>query len=65
MIGNAPICLTCKHFHSSNKNGFTCNAFPDGVPEVIVMALEDHQEEIGGEVDGITYEPLADSTGDK
>ena len=45
MIGNAPICLECKHFHrDSKREGFTCDAFPDGVPEEIIMGEFDHRK---------------------
>jgi hypothetical protein len=47
-------CLGCKHFHVND----TCEAFPEGIPPVILTGRYDHKENYPGD-QGITFEPLA------
>jgi len=54
-VGRAPICLGCKHFHEDAKEGLTCDAFPDGIPDTIVFSTHDHHEPYPGD-HGIQFE---------
>lgn len=54
MIGPPPICMVCKHLHDS-INSFTCDAFPDGIPQAIAMNGADHRDAFSGD-NGIRFE---------
>jgi hypothetical protein len=47
-------CATCVHFHAENMKGETCNAFPNGIPEVIYLGEHDHRLPFEGD-NGIRY----------
>ena len=51
-----PQCFNCKHFH--NNRAMTCAAFPDGIPEPILVAEHDHRKPYPGDHD-IRFEPIA------
>ena len=53
----APVCMTCKHYRSSDY-GLTCDAFPRGIPDVVLLDGNPHTEPIPGD-HGITYTPSA------
>lgn len=44
-------CQTCKH----RLSGFTCKAFPRGIPQVILTGENDHQDHYTGD-GGVIYE---------
>jgi len=46
-------CATCKHNHGD----VTCDAFPDGIPDVLLKPEGRHREPIDGD-HGIQYEPI-------
>jgi hypothetical protein len=45
------MCLWCTHF----KDGFTCDAFPDGIPDEILFQFVDHRKPVVGD-NGIRFE---------
>ena len=47
-----PDCDFCKHLH---KDGLTCDAFPDGIPDAIRVGWKSHREPVDGD-HGIKYE---------
>lgn len=49
-----PLCATCEHFHTENKESNTCDAFPDGIPWEIIKGKVDHREPYEGD-NGIQY----------
>jgi hypothetical protein len=61
MIGPAPICLLCKHFHQGAP-ALTCAAYPDGIPEAILTNQVDHRQPVEGD-HGIRFEAVADRPG--
>ena len=56
MIGMTPACLDCRHFHKTGEIGLTCDAFPGGIPEDIILASNDHSNPYPGD-HGIQFEP--------
>lgn len=36
MIGTAPNCLKCIKYHSNDYEQFSCDQYPEGIPEEIV-----------------------------
>ena len=40
MIGQAPVCLECKHLYL--VKGFKCAAFPKGIPDIILFGKNKH-----------------------
>ncbi len=58
MNSSTPACLKCKHFKSLWK----CDAFPEGIPDVILNAENDHGQPYPGD-HGIQFEPLPDAEG--
>lgn len=63
-IGSAPICLECKHFDFDNDEANVCEAFPDGIPDEIIMGDFDHTQPYPNadepEDNGIRFEPIED-----
>lgn len=58
MIGAQPICMECGRFHRDRKEmGLTCDAFPDGIPDEIIMGDSDHKEPVEGD-HGLQFEPM-------
>lgn len=51
---SAPICMACLHRHIEG-DGFTCDAFPDGIPDEIIQSEADHREPFPGD-QGIQFE---------
>jgi len=46
-----PVCVICKH----QQPGSICKAFPDGIPDEILMMENDHSQPIEGD-HGIQFE---------
>lgn len=51
-----PQCFRCRHFIDDRR--FTCGAFPDGIPDPILVGEHDHREPYKGD-HGIRFEPTA------
>ncbi len=56
MPQSSPLCQFCKH--RSEEDGFACAAFPDEIPEAIIMdgASNEHRDPYPGDR-GIRFEP--------
>jgi len=52
-----PQCANCKHFHNLNKEADTCDAFPSGIPRLILSNRADHRKQFKGDND-IKYSPV-------
>lgn len=59
MIG-IPLCVTCKH----RREGMTCEAFPDEIPQEIIALRVDHRKPYRGD-HGIQYEPKGEEKADE
>ena len=51
-----PICLRCTHFRHAAA-GNTCDAFPNGIPEPILLSEADHRQPIDGD-HGMQFAPI-------
>lgn len=56
MIGSELICMNCKHLHT-DRDDFSCDAFEDGIPEIIFDTNE-HSEPIEGQENTIVFEKV-------
>lgn len=45
-------CMTCVH----RREDFTCDAFPEGIPENVLLTKRDHRDAIRGD-NGVRWEP--------
>lgn len=56
-----PICFQCKHFHSNQA--YTCNAFPEGIPEKILFShrTDIHNKPLKNQKNSIVFEPLEEN----
>ena len=59
VVSKAPLCASCKHFRpeppAGKAYGFSCDAFPDGIPDDILNWEADYRKEYPGD-HGIQYE---------
>lgn len=55
---NIPLCISCKHFHqrSLDTKLLTCEAFPKGIPGVILSNEMPHYLPVEGQVGDYVYE---------
>ena len=56
MIGKAPDCLKCKHFEQL-KYGLKCKAFPNGIPDDILMGTP-HTKPTKNQKNKIVFEEI-------
>lgn len=56
MIPSGPICTGCKHYNDGDTVGILCGAFPQGIPDAILLHGEDHRQPFPGD-HGIQFEP--------
>lgn len=48
-------CNSCEHLDRENTDGFTCKAFPDGIPEQILDGENSHRKPLIGQGNRIIY----------
>ena len=53
-IWASALCWGCKHFYQAKPG--TCEAFPDGIPHVIVSNEIDHFTVLEGQLNDLVYE---------
>ncbi len=51
---NVPQCHSCKHYHFGT---LTCDAYPEGIPQSILLNIADHTKAFPGD-HGIHFEPI-------
>jgi hypothetical protein len=52
----AYICLGCTHYHHMSEDPETCEAFPEGIPWIVLSGQSTHQEPIDGD-GGVVFHP--------
>lgn len=61
--GTAPICYLCVHFHGAKpKVGWVCDAFPNGIPQDILISRRDHHFPYDGD-QCIQFSDIEDGNG--
>ena len=55
MTGNS--CAFCVHFNENDSENITCAAYPEGIPEDIVLGTNDHRAPVKGD-HGLQFSPL-------
>ena len=58
---HSPQCNKCKYHHSGE---FTCDVYPDRIPDEILLNKADHRNPYPGD-HGIRFEPLEEEDGKK
>jgi hypothetical protein len=48
-IGREPDCTICTWYHAENEGGFTCDAFPEDIPQAIMMGKKHTEVWVGQE----------------
>jgi hypothetical protein len=56
MTVNKPICIFCKHYDLIT-GGFTCKAFPDGIPNNYIDSIKFHLKPIKEQTGNYYFEP--------
>lgn len=56
IMGPTPLCLKCARFHDNNEDTFTCDAFPKGIPDDIVLGGFNHNQAFPGD-NGMRFIP--------
>jgi hypothetical protein len=51
-----PMCLGCTHLNRDDEDGFTCSAFPAGIPRSIAESVHDHRLPYPGD-GGVLFAP--------
>lgn len=51
-------CGRCAHRHITGKLPATCDAFPAGIPDVILSGQNPHTSPLPGQLNDIVFEPL-------
>lgn len=59
MIIEQPICFHCKHFDIETS---TCKAFPNEIPEEILVGLNDHSKPLPKQDNDIVFAPIKTET---
>lgn len=47
----APICLGCARYREQNGAVFTCDAYPEAIPQEIIESQIDHRQPYAGDHD--------------
>jgi hypothetical protein len=59
-----PICLDCDRLRGDDKkNKITCDAFPDGIPTVIISGEFDHRKNNYPKDGGLKFKPYKEGDG--
>lgn len=58
MIGEGPVCLNCKFYSADNFERFTCKAFPDGIPDEIIINGNKHIKPLADQDNDIVFEEI-------
>ncbi len=53
--GSAPICMECKNYRVKDTTKNSCNAFPKGIPDIVIFGGSDHKKSLPGD-HGIQFE---------
>jgi len=60
-IISAPPCMKCKHFFGDKAPGYYCEAFPKGIPKVIIYSEDNHTKPYLGQDNDIIFELIEDN----
>ena len=57
-IGTTPRCKKCRHYDVMNAAGMSCKAFPEEIPDSIVLGENDHSKPIKGQEGDFVFEQI-------
>jgi hypothetical protein len=55
-IGKAPRCTECKHRDRENLAEMVCKAFPEEIPDEILLGENDHSKRFDGQEGNFVFE---------
>lgn len=59
MTVDMPVCYLCKN---KNREDLTCPAFPDGIPDKIILEGDPHKKPFPNQGNGIAFEAKDDES---
>jgi len=58
MIYESPKCMQCQNYHFDICNKIVCKAFPNGIPENILIGEFNHTKKHPEQKNNILFEPI-------
>lgn len=62
MIGEPNMCISCMHYNSDDFEKFSCAAFPEGIPPMIIDGATKHSAPLPGQLNEIVFKPNHNSS---
>jgi len=57
-IGPSPVCLKCIHYNEDDYSKLSCAAFPQGIPDEIILGGNKHLDVLPGQENDLIFTPI-------